>query len=364
MRTIRFVGNDIRQKEFATAVRKNVNEYFRENGISKKGDWTMTAQTVIMLSAYIIPFVLVCTLPMSFGMACLLMSLSGIGAAGVGMCIMHGAAHASFSDKEWLNEILAGTMYMLGSGVTNWKIQHNMMHHTYTNILAHDEDIASKGPIRLSEHAPLKKIHKYQYLHAFFFYGMMTLFKLFGDFRKLKLYKKEGLMRQQNVTDTSETIKLILVKTLYLAIFIGLPILITPFHWWQVIILFLIMHWFVGFILSTVFQLAHVVEGAEQIEPNEHGIIELEWAVHELRTTSDFGRNNHLLNWYVGGLNFQIEHHLFPNICHIHYPKIAPIVERTAIEYGIPYNLKPRFRDALASHVKRLKELGNQVAIN
>ncbi len=110
--------------------------------------------------------------------------------------------------------------------------------------------------------------------------------------------------------------------------------------------------------MSTVFQMAHVVNGVEQPLPNKNNIITNEWAVHQLRTTANFAKDNKLLNWYVGGLNFQIEHHLFPNICHIHYPKIAPIVEKTALDFGIAYNTKSTFLNALKSHIKRLKELG------
>ena len=359
MKTIRFVSDDPKEKQFAAAVRKNVNEYFREKGISKKGNLSMYIQTILMLGFYIAPFVLLLTVSMNIWMAIFMTVLMGIGVAGVGMAVMHDAAHGSYSDKEWVNKLLAGTMHLLGSGVINWKIQHNMLHHTYTNIDGYDEDISSKGPIRLAENAPLKKIHHYQYFLAFFFYGLLTLSKLVGDIAQLKLYNKEGLTRQQNINPTSETIKLIFVKIAYLALFIGLPIMITPFHWWQVLVGFVIMHWVAGCILSTVFQMAHVVEGTEQPMPDANGLIHDEWAVHELRTTSDFARNNHFLNWYVGGLNFQIEHHLFPNICHVHYQKIAPIVERTAREYGFNYNLKPSFASAFVSHVNRLKELGD-----
>jgi linoleoyl-CoA desaturase len=132
----------------------------------------------------------------------------------------------------------------------------------------------------------------------------------------------------------------------------------TSFNFWQVLLGFVVMHWVSGCILSTIFQMAHVVEGTEQLIPDEAGVIREDWAVHELRSTSDFARNNLFLNYYVGGLNFQIEHHLFPNVSHIHYRRIAPIVEKTAKEFGFNYNLKPNFRKALRSHVIRLKELG------
>lgn len=358
MKAIKFVSDDTRQKQFALAVRKNVNNYFRQKGISTKGNLPMVIQTIVMLSIYIIPFVLLFIIRMNAWFAMLIAILMGTGMAGIGMCVMHDAAHGSYSHKKWVNKMLSGTMYLLGSNVFNWKIQHNYLHHSYTNIEGFDEDIASKGPIRLSQYAPLKKIHQYQYIHAFFFYGLMTISKLINDFTQLIEYNKAGITRQYQVNPVFEYIKMVTVKIIYLFVFIGLPILFTSFRWWQILLGFFIMHWTAGCILSTVFQMAHVVDGAEQLLPNADGIIDEGWAVHELRSTSDFGRNNLFLNYYIGGLNFQIEHHLFPNICHIHYRKIAPIVENTAREFNFRYNLKPTFMSALRSHIHRLKELG------
>lgn len=358
MQTIKFVSTNVKQKQFALTVRKKVNDYFRENGISIKGNLRLTIQTIVMLSLYLVPFVLLFLIPMNAWVALLMAALMGAGMAGIGMCVMHDAVHGSYSNKEWINKILGGTMYLLGSNVFNWKIQHNYLHHSYTNIEGYDHDIDSKGPIRLSQYAPLKKIHRYQYIHAFFFYGLMTISKLINDFTQLQEFNKAGITRKYHLNPVSEYIKMILVKVLYLFVFIGLPILFTPFSWWQILLGFFAMHWVAGCILSTVFQMAHVVQGTEQLLPSAEGIINEDWAVHELRSTSDFARNNIFLEYYVGGLNFQIEHHLFPNICHIHYRRIAPIVESTAKEFGFEYNLKPSFRDAFYSHVHRLKELG------
>ena len=253
-----------------------------------------------------------------------LSAIMGLGMAGVGMCVMHDALHGSYSHNEWVNKILGWTMYILGSNVFNWKIQHNVLHHAYTNIEGYDHDIDSRGPLRLSENAPLHKIHKYQYIHAFFLYGFITISKLIKDFSQLIEFTKLGLTKQHAHNPTMEYVKMVIFKT--------------------------------------IFQMAHVVEGAEQLNPNIDGNIENDWVVHELRTTSNFARNNLFLNWYIGGLNFQIEHHLFPNICHIHYRKISPIVEETAKEFGFDYNLKPSFMNALVSHVKRLKQLGVETA--
>lgn len=348
------------EHQFSVLLRKNVNNYFKENGISTKGNMTLAMQTLVMLSLYVVPFILILSVPVSTWLALVFMVIMGIGIAGVGMCVMHDAVHGSFSEKEWINKLFGGTMYLLGSNVFNWKLQHNVFHHAYTNINGIDEDIESKGPIRLADHAPLKRIHRYQYIHAFFFYGLLTLSKLVKDFTQLARYNREGITAKYKMNPTREYLKMAVVKAVYLFAIIGLPILLTDFSWWQVLLGFFIMHWVAGCILSTVFQMAHVVEGAEQPMPDAGGMIHHDWAVHELMTTSDFGRSNLFLNWYVGGLNFQIEHHLFPNISHVHYRKIAPIVERTAREFGINYNLKPSFASAFQSHVRRLKELGRK----
>ncbi|MBB3054717.1 fatty acid desaturase family protein [Mucilaginibacter gotjawali] len=363
MQTIKFSGDAAWQKQFAAAVRHNVNKYFKDNGISTKGNFILLTQTVAMLSCYIVPLVMLLTFRITAWLALPMVIIMGIGMAGIGMCVMHDAVHGSYSDKEWINKLMGGTMYLLGSNVFNWKIQHNVMHHAYTNIEGYDEDIAVSSLIRLSQFAPAKRFYRYQHIHAFFFYGLMTISKLTTDFVQLARYNKEGITRKFNVNPTMEYAKMVFVKVLYLLVFIGLPLLITHYTWWQVLSGFFIMHWTAGFIMSTIFQMAHVVEGAKQFQPDKDGIIHTEWAVNEVLTTSDFARNNGLLNWYVGGLNFQIEHHLFPNVCHVHYHNIAPIVEKTAKEYGLFYNLKPTFMNALASHVSRLKELGRQTAL-
>jgi len=360
MKVVKFQTNDPNQKQFAIALRKNVNNYFKENGISKQGNWKMVVKAIIMLIAYIAPFVIILTVSMNVWFKLMLVVLMGIGEAGIGMAVMHDAAHDVFSKNKWVNKFFASTMFLLGSNTFNWRIQHNLLHHTFTNIQGFDQDIEPKSIIRLCEHDPLKKIHKYQYIYAFFFYGLMTFSKLLTDIAQLIDFNKKGITKEQGYNPTGEVIKLILTKILYFSIILGLPFLLLDLSWWQILIGFMTLHITAGMIMSTVFQMAHVVEGTQQPLPNKKGVIENEWVVHQLQTTSDFGRKNKIMNWYIGGLNFQIEHHLYTNVCHIHYPKIAPIIEQTAREFGFDYNLKPTFVSALRSHQKRLKELGRE----
>jgi linoleoyl-CoA desaturase len=358
MKTLKFLSNDPNQKAFVQALKKNVNSYFKEKGISTKGNWRLFFKSLAMLGLYLAPFILLLFMPVNIWIAILLVILMGIGEAGVGMSVMHDAVHGSFSDKKWVNELFSYTMLILGSNVFNWKVQHNIMHHTYTNIYGYDPDIDTKAIIRLSEHAPVMKYNRYQYVYAFFLYGMMTLFKLTFDFAQLATFNRMGITKELSSNPVVELLKLLLIKIIYLLIVIGLPLFLTDYLWWQILIGFVMMHLTAGLIMSTTFQMAHVVKGAAQPLPDKKGIIHNEWEVHQLQTTSDFARNNLFLNWYIGGLNFQIEHHLFPHVSHIHYRKIAPIVEKTAKEFGLKYNLKSSFWEAFFSHAKRLKELG------
>ena len=278
--------------------------------------------------------------------------------AGIGMSVMHDALHGSYSSSPAVNRWVGYITYFVGANPFVWKIQHNVFHHTYTNIHGLDEDIKTKVVIRLSHHAGLRWIHRYQYVYAFFLYGLNTLFFIISDFIKLINYHRMGMIQRQKSTLRRELSKLIFTKVLYLFFIVALPILVTPLLWWQVLIGVFAMHVMSGYILTLVFQMAHIVEGVDQPLLNETGDIDNAWAIHQLNTTANFARNNRFLNWYVGGLNYQIEHHLFPNICHVHYRKIAAIVEQTAEEFQLRYMVKPTFTQALHSHVDMLKALG------
>jgi linoleoyl-CoA desaturase len=360
MKTIQFIAENQNELAFSETLKRRVNDYFNSKNISQKGNFWMYFKAIILLTTYILSFLMVILLPLEPSSGVMIAILMGIGEAGIGMSVMHDAAHGAFSKRKWVNSLLASSMFILGSNVLNWKIQHNLLHHTYTNIYGFDQDISTKAAIRLCDHAPLRKFNRYQFIYAFLLYGLMTISKLFSDINQLLEFNRSGLTISQNRSGGKEMIVLIISKIVYFATLIVLPILFSPFSWWQVLIGFLLMHLTAGIIMSVIFQMAHVVEGTEQPLPDEKGIIHHEWLVHQLRTTADFAPKNIILNWYVGGLNFQVEHHLFSNICHIHYKKIAPIVRKTAMEFGIEYNVKPTFLKALKSHVKRLKELGRR----
>ena len=358
MERIKFHSENSYEKEFAHEVRKRIGLYFKENNISIYGNLNMYLKTIIMLGVYLVPFILILTLPLSQWAALLMAVFMGIGEAGIGMSVMHDGAHGSYSFKGWVNKLASSTMFLLGSNTFNWKIQHNLKHHTFTNIYNFDTDISTQAVIRLSEHAPLKKYNRYQQYYAFPLYGLMTIVRFFFEINILLDFNRKGITKELHANPLWEVVKMIAIKMIYLAIIFGLPLLFTDLSFWQVLLGFVILHLVAGMIMSTVFQMAHVVEGTYQPLPDQENTIHDNWMIHQLKATSDFGRKNGLLSWYIGGLDFQIEHHLFQNICHIHYPTIAPIVQKTAEEYGYKYNLNPTAFHALASNFRRLRELG------
>jgi linoleoyl-CoA desaturase len=277
---------------------------------------------------------------------------------------MHDANHGGYSNKSWVNNLLGYSLNVVGGNSFNWKMQHNVLHHTYTNIHDVDEDISPRGVLRMSPHGEWKFFHQFQHLYAWFFYGLMTLvWVLVKDFVRINRYHKDGLVKKQKADITTEWTILIATKVFYV-LYIGvLPVVLLSLAWWQVFIGFLVMHYVAGFILAIIFQPAHVIDGTEYPLPNDDGKMETCWAAHQLHTTTNFANNNRILSWYAGGLNFQVEHHLFPNICHVHYRALSRIVKATALEFGLPYKSEPTFRSALLSHAKLLKQLGERPVV-
>jgi linoleoyl-CoA desaturase len=288
----------------------------------------------------------------------------GFSLAGIGMSVMHDANHGAYSSSHKANYWLGHSLNLLGGSVFNWKLQHNLLHHTYTNIINLDDDIDDKLVLRFSPHTNVKWYHKLQYVYAFFFYGILTLYwALLKDFVQFSKYTKDGVNKNTAAQNRITFLKIVFSKVAYFFIFIGLPLMVgIPLG--QVVTGFLLMHFIAGLVLTVIFQLAHTVEGTTHPLPNNEGTLENNWAVHQLNTTVNFSRDNKFLSWYLGGLNYQVEHHLFPTICHVHYPEVSKIVKATAEEYGIPYLENKTFGDALNSHIRTLKRFGKLPDIN
>jgi linoleoyl-CoA desaturase len=318
----------------------------------------MVMKTVILFSVYFGSYALIISGAFSTGVMWALCVLMGIGMAGIGFSISHDALHGAYSSSKRVNRILGLSFDLVGANGYIWKITHNIIHHTYTNIHGHDEDLEVAGFIRLSPHSPHKPVHRLQHILAFFAYSFATLFWVFV--KDYWYFFKSPLGPYENKNHPlTEWVTLIVTKITYYGYMLVLPILLLDITWIQLAIGFLTVHLTAGLILGIIFQLAHVVEETEHPEPDENNMIDEHWAIHEMVTTNNFARDNRLLSWYIGGLNFQIEHHLFPKVCSIHYPEVSRIVEKTANEFDIPYNHHDTFREAVASHYRTLKKFGD-----
>ncbi len=346
--------------DFHKAVNLRVEEYFKSNNIDKKANGFMYFKTLFFLSSVLVPYLLLLFGNFPLWINNLLWVALGLASVFTCVNVGHDAIHGGYSSKKWVNKLMSFSFNLLGANAYMWSITHNVVHHTYTNIEGHDEDIESVPFARLTPHQKWKPIQKYQHIWLFLLYPLGTLSWVFKkDFVKF-FQPKIGHINNTNHPKI-EYFNLFFFKFLYYFLFIVLPIISIDMPWYVVFGGFILSHLVEGFAIAIIFMLAHVVEEANFPIPNEAGNMENNWAAHQMYTSVNFGTKSFLTSFLTGGLNFQIEHHLFPKVCHVHYPKIAGIVKSTAKEFGLPYYESPTFFEALKSHVRLLKKLGNNI---
>ncbi len=344
--------------EFSKVIHTGVDQYLKKTRTGKYANSEMIFKTMVMFATYLIPyFFIISGMVINVWVYYSLMIMMGFGGAGIGFTVMHDANHGAYSKRKWINNLMGLSLDLLGGNSTTWKIQHNLLHHISTNVDGFDEDISPGALLRFSPHSKKYKFHKFQHIYAWFLYSLVTLNRLFfKEFNEMLSYSKAGLVQRESSVARALS-WMILTKSFYLFYILILPVVSTPFTWWQVVLGFLMMHLVTGFLMSIVFQVAHVVDVATFPLPNEQGMIEKSWWNHQLRTTCNFANNNKMISWVVGGLNFQIEHHLFPGICHVHYPNLSQIIKQAAIKSNLPYLYFPSFGEALVAHGRMLKSL-------
>jgi linoleoyl-CoA desaturase len=353
----RVTFNNKQAREFSEAVKERVNAYFENNNLSRHANSAMIVKSIVLLLVYFGTYALLMTGAFPLWAMWLMCVVMGIGMAGIGFSVSHDALHGAYSESNRVNTALGLTFDLLGANGYIWKITHNVVHHTYTNIHQHDEDLEVAEFIRLSPHSEHKPIHRLQHILAFPAYSFATVFWAF--IKDYKYFFKANLGPYENKSHPAkEWTILIVTKILYYLYTIVLPLMLLDITFIQWLIGFMTLHMVAGIILGVIFQLAHVVEQTDHPQPDENSHIDKHWLIHEMETTANFARDNKLLCWYVGGLNFQIEHHLFPKTCSIHYPAISHIVEATAKEFGVPYHMNDTFTGAVASHYRTLKRHG------
>lgn len=345
---------------FYETLNREVKQYFEQTGQKQTGDFRLYLKSWVLIPSCLGIYLALLFVNMPVALSIALCLILGFFLACIGFNVMHDACHGSYSTSKRLNYIMGLTMNALGSNAFIWKQKHNIIHHTYTNVDGVDDDIAKSPVLRHCFSQPFKPIHKWQHIYMVPLYAVSSiLWALLTDFEKY--FKKEINGTKLNHFDTTEHVIFWATKILYVVFYMAIPIYVVgvgPF-----LIGYFVANAAMGLTMALVFQLAHVVETTQFVDAFQlEGKLSIEdaWAVHQMKTTSNFATHSKLVSWFVGGLNFQIEHHLFPRVSHIHYPALSPIVQRVAAQYGVPYNNIPRFGSAIASHFKMMKLFGSR----
>jgi linoleoyl-CoA desaturase len=356
---LKFNGSD----RFLRELRQRVDAYFEQSGRRRRDCPQMYFKTATILtwffSAYILLLLVVTNPWLVMGLAVVL----GLSMAAIGFNIQHDAGHKAYSDRPWVNKMMALTLDMIGASSYIWDWKHNTIHHTYTNIAGHDDDINLGLLGRLSPHQKRLRFHRFQGVYLWMLYGFLGIkWHFWDDFHNLAV----GHIGEQRIPRPKGKDLLIFIsgKVVFFSMAFVIPMLLHPVL--PVLAVYATAAFVFGVVLSVVFQLAHCVEDADFPEtvllPSGGEKIENEWAIHQVETTVNFCRRNPLMRWFLGGLNFQIEHHLFSRICHIHYPALSKVVEETCREFGIRYAAHKSFVSAVASHFRWLVQMGRPAA--
>lgn len=344
--------------QFAQELKQKVGACLAELGRGKQANLAMIFKSVWAVLFYYSVYALILSgMVQNLYALFLLWAMLGIGQAFVGMGVMHDVLHNAYTNSKWVKALMEIPIHSIGIVSGIWKMEHNQVHHTHTNVEQLDQDIHPMLIFRFSPHQPRRWFHRFQHLYAPFFYGFRTLtWVTTKDFITAFKYHQAGKFNSSRHF-IQVLLGVLLNKAVFFALFLGVPLLVMPHPWYLVVCLLLTMLFVSGLYMATVFQLAHVVPLTHFYEANHTQQFQT-WHIHQLLTTSNFSTTNKWLTYLTGGLNHQVEHHLFPDISHVHYPLISTLVKQTAHKYGIPYHEYGSVKEALVGHFGFLKALG------
>lgn len=347
----------VQHSEFAVALREQVNEYFKTNNIRKTGNWKLYSKTIILFGVAIACYGLLVFANLHWAINVGLCIVLGFDLSAIGFNVMHDGSHGSYSRKKWVNDIMAFSLNLMGGNAYLWNQKHNVIHHNFTNIEGYDDDIDIRPLIRTNENQKKLGIHKYQHIYFIFLYALTSIWWVYvRDF--LKYFSGKIANHQFKKMTAKDHIVFWISKIIYFGIFLVIPMYFAGVI--PTIVGYLITFGVQGIILSVIFQMAHVVEGPTFPKLDESTMkIENTVVLHQLETTANFSTKSPVMYWFTGGLNFQIEHHLFPKVSHVHYGRISKIVKDLCKKYNVTYHEYPTLFHAFKSHIVHLKMVGN-----
>jgi linoleoyl-CoA desaturase len=350
--SLKFGGNS----EFQVEVRQRIDKFFQSTGRRQRDCPQMYVKTAILIASFIASYALLVFAAQTWWQALPLAIVLGLLTAAIGFNVQHDGSHQAYSNHDWVNRVMAMTIDVIGGSSHHWHFKHVIFHHTYVNITGYDTDIELGGLGRLTPHRRRFWFYRWQQYYLWPLYGFMAInWHLVGDLRDV-IPGRIGEHRLPRPKGWNLAI-FVAGKAIFLALAFGIPMLFHPV--WVVALFYAAAAIVLGLVLSVVFQLAHCVEQAEFPLPrHDTGRIENAWAIHQVETTVDFARRSAVAAWLLGGLNFQIEHHLFPRVCHVNYPAISKLVEQTCKEFGLRYSEHHSVWSGVASHFRWLRRMG------
>jgi linoleoyl-CoA desaturase len=341
---------------FQNELRRRVEQYFKDTGRRQRDCPQMYVKTAVVVAWLVSSYLLLLFAAGTWWLALPLAVSVGLAMGAVGFNVQHDGGHHAYSRRGWVNKLAALTLDLIGASSYLWHWKHAVLHHTYVNVSGHDSDIDLGFLGRLSPHQRRLWFHRWQHFYLWALYGWLTIsWELYVDFRTLALGRIGG--HRYPRPKGWDLVTFIAGKLAFFSLAFAVPLLLHPV--WKVLLLYVVASFVLGVVMSVVFQLAHCVPQAA-FPPAPEGAAHLEnsWAVHQAETTVDFARGSRLLSWFLGGLNFQVEHHLCPRVCHVNYPGLSRVVEATCREFGVRYAAHKSFVAGLAAHYRWLRQMG------
>jgi linoleoyl-CoA desaturase len=345
--------------DFLKTVRARVNDALAAR--ARGGNTGIQRKAAFVAVWFAASFVLMLTVKSGWLQLALCFSYA-LAASAVGFNIFHDANHGTLTSSARRNAVIGAiASTVLGPSRYLWNYKHNILHHRFTNVHNWDDDLETRGFLRLSPNQPWKARYRGQHVFVFALYAInaveMVFVKDFVQYFTLRMNDHQRIPAMSG----ADKFEFWICKAIYFSVFIGLPVALLPIS--HVIAGFLVYQLTLGLALGLVFSMAHQVESVGFADPkgNPARICE-EWATHQMRTTANFANRSSLWTWYSGGLNHQIEHHLFPALNHTHYKTIRQIVVQTAGEFGLPYHHYDSYGAALHSHYRHLRTLSEKPA--